>query len=126
MVYSAALDVYWYALDCFRVPWPLKLTTLLLHIFHRNAVRPFFTSDLGDALGGNYSNAVTLANEDPTMLVSKLNKTVGYLGALAKVNGDSVLSAYETTKPILISVQLRDPISISGKQRLVVLKTRFR
>ena len=76
-----------------------------------------------NALGGTYDNATTLANEDPTMLVSKLNKTVGYLGALVKVNGHSVSSAYETTKLILTSVQLRDPISISGKPNLVVLKT---
>ena len=93
----------------------------------RNKVQPFFTSDLGDALGGTYANAAVLANEDPTMLVSTLNKTVGYLGALAALNGDdSVSSAYETAKLILTSVQLRDPISISGKQSLVVLKTHSR
>ena len=108
-------------------PDRLNLQHFCRHIFHRNKVQPFFTSDaVVDALGldgGDYSNATVLANEDPTMLVSKLNKTVGYLGALVKVNGDSVSSAYETIKLILTSVQLRDPISISGKQSLVMLKT---
>ncbi|EJK64713.1 hypothetical protein THAOC_14522 [Thalassiosira oceanica] len=88
----------------------------------QNEVQPFFTSGLSDALGGTYSNATMLANEDPTMLVSKLNKTVGYLGALAEVNGDSsISSAYETTKLILTSVQLRDPISISVEEMTLLL-----
>ena len=59
------------------------------------------------------------------MLMSKLNKTVGSLGALAELNVDvstAYESAYETSKLILMSVQLRDPISISGKQSLVVLR----
>jgi len=100
MVYSEAMDVYW------------------------NEVQPFFTSGLSDALGGTYSNATMLANEDPTMLVSKLNKTVGFLGALAEVNGDSsVSSAYETTKLILMSVQLRDPVSISVEEMTLLLNT---
>ena len=110
---------FWFVFD---FPGRLNLITLLLHIFHRNEVRPFFSSDdLSDALGGSIYNFTMLANEDPTMLVSKLNETVGFLGALTEVNGD-VSSAYETTKLILMSVQLRDPFSISGKQSLVLLE----
>ena len=108
-------------LDCFRVPRPLKLdNTSVAYLSHRNEVMPFFESFPG-ALGGSYDSATVLANEDPTVLVSKLNETVGFLGALAQLNGD-VSSAYETTKLILMSVQLRDPFSISGKQSLVLLE----